>query len=75
MRIIEVMMVGMIVREKKMSSREREYVLRTYEPRCEKTSLRGGGGGGGGGGGVSDQVRHKPGCAATEDGHRLEISD
>ena len=25
--------------------------------------------------GVSDQVRHKPGCTATEDGWRLEISD
>ena len=25
--------------------------------------------------GVSDQVRHKPGCAVTEDGLRLEISD
>ena len=25
--------------------------------------------------GVSDQVRHKPGCTATEDGYRLEISD
>ena len=25
--------------------------------------------------GVSDQVRHKPGCAVTEDGWRLEISD
>ena len=25
--------------------------------------------------GVSDQVRHKPGCTATEDGKRLEISD
>ena len=25
--------------------------------------------------GVSDQVRHKPGCAATEDGLRLKISD
>ena len=25
--------------------------------------------------GVSDQVRHKPGCTATEDGQRLEISD
>ena len=24
---------------------------------------------------VSDQVRHKPGCTATEDGQRLEISD
>ena len=24
---------------------------------------------------VSDQVRHKPGCTATEDGKRLEISD
>ena len=25
--------------------------------------------------GVSDQVRHKLGCTATEDGKRLEISD
>ena len=25
--------------------------------------------------GVFDQVRHKPGCTATEDGWRLEISD
>ena len=25
--------------------------------------------------GVLDQVPHKPGCAATEDGERLEISD
>ena len=25
--------------------------------------------------GVSDQDRHKPGCAATEDGQRLVISD
>ena len=25
--------------------------------------------------GVFDQVRHKPGCAATEDVKRLEISD
>ena len=25
--------------------------------------------------GVSDQVRYKPGCTATEDGQRLEISD
>ena len=24
---------------------------------------------------ISDQVRHKPGCAATEDGKRLVISD
>ena len=24
---------------------------------------------------VSDQVRHKPGCTATKDGWRLEISD
>ena len=24
---------------------------------------------------VSDQVRHKPGCIATEDGQRLEILD
>ena len=25
--------------------------------------------------GFSDQVRHKPGCTATEDGQRLNISD
>ena len=25
--------------------------------------------------GVFDQVRYKPGCTATEDGKRLEISD
>ena len=25
--------------------------------------------------GVSDQVGHKPGCTATEDGWRLDISD
>ena len=25
--------------------------------------------------GVYDQVRHKPGCTATEDGYMLEISD
>ena len=25
--------------------------------------------------GVSDLVRHKPGCTATEDGYRLEVSD
>ena len=34
-----------------------------YEPR-EKTGLWG-----------FDQVPHKPGCTATEDGWRLEISD
>ena len=34
------------------------------EPRHEKTNLL-----------VSDLVRHKPGCTATEDGERLEISD
>ena len=35
-----------------------------YEARCEKTVF-----------GVSDQVGHKWGCTATEDGLRLEISD
>ena len=25
--------------------------------------------------GVSDQVRHNPGCTATEDGYMLEMSD
>ena len=39
-------------------------VLMIFEPRCEKTGLR-----------VSDQVRRKPGCTATEDGWRLEISN
>ena len=34
-----------------------------FEPRCEKTGLR-----------VCDQVRHKPGCATTDD-YRLEILD
>ena len=36
---------------------------RTYEPRCEKTGLRGFGPG-----------PTKPGCTATEDGYRIEIS-
>ena len=36
----------------------------TNEPRHEKTNVL-----------VSDLVRHKPGCTATEDGLRLEISD
>ena len=34
------------------------------EPRHEKINVL-----------VSDLVRHKPGCTATEDGLRLEISD
>ena len=34
------------------------------EPRHEKTNIL-----------VSDLVQHKPGCTATEDGSRLEISD
>ena len=34
------------------------------EPRVEKTNVL-----------VSDLVRHKPGCTATEDGQRLRISD
>ena len=33
------------------------YFLSTFEPRREKTNVL-----------VSDLVRHKPGCAATEDG-------
>ena len=37
---------------------------RLYEP-CARTPVFG----------VSDQVKHKPGCTATEDGLRLEISD
>ena len=32
-------------------------ILRLFEPRCEKTGFV-----------VSDKVRHKPGCTATEDG-------
>ena len=39
-------------------------VNRVNEPRHEKTNIL-----------VSDQVRHKPGCTATEDGLGLEISD
>ena len=35
---------------------------RRNEPRHEKTNIL-----------VSDLVRHKPGCTATEDGWRLEI--
>ena len=34
------------------------------KPRLEKTNAL-----------VSDLVRHKPGCTATEDSQRLEISD
>ena len=34
------------------------------EPRHEKTNVL-----------VSDQVQYKPGCTATEDGWKLEISD
>ena len=34
------------------------------EPRREKTNVL-----------VSDMVRHKPGCTATEDSWKLEISD
>ena len=36
----------------------------TNELRHEKTNVL-----------VSDLVRHKPGCTATKDGQRLEISD
>ena len=35
-----------------------------FEPRCEKTGLRG-----------FDQVRHNSGCTATLDGYKLEISE
>ena len=38
--------------------------VKINEPRHEKTSVL-----------VSELVRHKPGCTATEDGYRLEISD
>ena len=37
---------------------------KTNEPRHEKTNVL-----------VSDQVRHKLGCTASEDGQRFEISD
>ena len=43
---------------------ERRGVKNTFEPCHEKTNVL-----------VSDLVRHKPGCTATEDGWRLEISD
>ena len=38
--------------------------MQSNEPQHEKTNVL-----------VSDVVRHKPGCTATEDGERLEISD
>ena len=38
--------------------------LSIFEPHHEKTNFL-----------VSDLVRHKPGCIATEDGKRLEILD
>ena len=38
--------------------------VKMNEPCHEKTNVL-----------VSDLVRHKPGCTATEDGYRLEISD
>ena len=42
-----------------------KYVTTTIiELRHEKTNIL-----------VFDLVRHKPGCTATEDGYRLEISD
>ena len=43
---------------------EKEEMKILIEPRHEKTNIL-----------VSDLVRHKPGCTATEDGYRLEISD
>ena len=39
-------------------------LLFSFQPQCEKTNIL-----------VFDQVRHKAGCAATEDGQRLEILD
>ena len=39
-------------------------LLKTNEPCHEKTNIL-----------VSERVRGKPGCTATEDGWRLEISD
>ena len=36
----------------------------SFEPRHKKTNVL-----------VSDPARHKPGCTATEDSQRLEISD
>ena len=42
---------------------EDEIVPEPNEPLCEKTGLRG-----------FDQVPHKPGCRATQDGQRLDIS-
>ena len=39
-------------------------MVNSFECRYEKNNIL-----------VSDLVRHKPGCTATEDGKRLEISD
>ena len=41
---------------------KKSYPPKPYEPVREKTNTLG-----------SDQVRHKPGCAVTEDSERLEI--
>ena len=49
------------------SHQERQAIVelyKQYELRHEKTNVL-----------VSDLVRHKPGCTATEDDKRLEISD
>ena len=44
--------------EAKKETTEVDYTIaESYEPRHEKTNVL-----------VSDQVRHKPGCTATEDG-------
>ena len=48
----------------KMKNCKKNLVYSIFEPRREKTNIL-----------VSNQVQHKPGCTATEDGWRLEISD
>ena len=50
--------------EVQRSFKNRSVMSTIYEPRPEKTNIL-----------VSDLVPHKPGCTATEDGLRLEISD
>ena len=47
-----------------MRQAEFAYAIIKYEPCHEKTNVL-----------VSDLVRHKPGCTATEDDWRLEILD
>ena len=53
-----------VERHRRVSCLHQRCCCRTNESRHEKTNVL-----------VSDLVRHKPGCKATEDVENLEISD